>query len=185
MAHRTTAQRFVLETRQIPWIRLREAVTTDDATVLGLTTRNFANRNSGTGNAVLLPYGINSIIITFLGKPADHSVAFKWKLYGFRDDNGMAEEIANGTGNLGDTAVTVHPITGAAATDLYYADELTITEQLWPKSVAVYDTGGASGEVAKIAFDGMGIAYLLLELTQCDAGTANETNQLEAIFTGM
>lgn len=178
------SDRVSIETRQIPWIKLREQVVTDDATVLGVTTRNFANRNSGTGDAVKIAKGLNNIAITFLGKLTDQTAAFTWKLYGYRDTNGMAELLAYGTGNLGDVAATVHPITGVAATDLFYADYLTITAQYWIKTLSVVDVGASSGEIAKITGDIAGLKYLLLELTDCDAGTADETDQLEAIYTG-
>ncbi len=180
MAYTNTA----LITRQIPWIKLRAQVVTDDATVLSVTTRNFANKNVGTGNAAKIPHGINTVMITFLGKASDQTAAFTWRLYGYRNTNGVAELLAYGTGNLGDVAATVHPITDVAATDLYYADYLTITAQYWIKTIAVVDVGASSGEVAKIVFDLAGLEHLLLELTDCDAGTANETDQLEAIYTG-
>ena len=176
--------RVVLETQHVQWLRLREAVITDDAAVLGLTTRNYANRNAGTGNVVQVPYGLNAILITFIGKPSDQSAAFTWRLYGFRQKNGMAEMIAYGTGNIGDLAVTVHPISNSADATIYYADYLTITAQYWPKPVVVKDIGGASGEVAKIVFDACGITELLCELTACDNETADETDSLEAIYTG-
>ncbi len=178
------ATKMALMTKQIPWIKLREQVVTDDAAVLGVTTRNFANRNVGTGNAVKIPEGINSVIITFLGKPTDQTAVFTWTLYGYRNTNGMAEKLAYGTGNLGDVAATVHPITRVAATDLFYADYLAITAQYWIKTIGIVDIGAGSGEVAKITFDLAGLEYLLLELTTCNAGTANETDQLEAIYTG-
>jgi len=171
--------------RHIPWIKLREQVVTDDATVLGVTTMNFANRNVGTGNAVKIGDAVEDIIITFLGKPADQSAAFTWTLYGYRKDNGMAEKIAYGTGNLGDVAATVHPITGVAATDLYYCDELTITAQYNVTLVSIVDIAGSSGEVAKIFFINPGFEFLLMELTACDKDTASETDQLEAIYSGI
>ncbi len=171
--------------KHIPWIKLREQVVTDDATVLGVTTMNFANRNVGTGNAVKIGEGVEDIIITFLGKLTDQTAAFTWRLYGFRKDNGMAEQIAYGTGNLGDVAATVHPITGAAAIDLFYCDYLTITAQYNVTLVSIVDIAGASGEVAKIFFVNPGFEFMLLELTDCNAGTVNETDQLEAIYTGL
>ncbi len=182
------AQKVAIVTKQLPWMKLREKVLTDDATVLGLTTRDFANRNVGTGNAVKIGEGINGIIITFFGIATDQTTAFKWRLYGYRAGIrepilAPAQLIAYGTGNLGDVAVVKHPISGAAVT-AYYADYLTITAQSWLKTVAVYDIGGASGEIARIVFDGMGISHLLCELTDCNAGTANETDELEAIYTG-
>ncbi len=184
MANRKNNTRVVLETQQIPWMKLRGQVVTDDATVLGVTTRDFANRNVGTGDAVEIPYGVNSAIITFLGKLKDQTAAFSWRLYGYRAANGMAEFLANGTGNLGDVAATVHPITKDAATDLFYADFLTIIAQQHIKTISVKDVGASSGEVAKIVLDLAGLTWILLELTDCNAGTANEADQLEAIYTG-
>lgn len=172
-------------TRQVSWIKLREVVKDDDATVLCATTKNFANRNAGTGDAVRVPEDINDIMITFLGTPAAQTAVFTWKLYGFRDVNGMAEEIANGTGNIGSVAATIHPITGAAAASTFYADFLAIAAQYWPALVSVIDVGEAGTGIAKIVFDGLGIKYLLLELTTCHFDTASETDELEAIYTGL
>lgn len=184
------SQKVALVTKQVGWILLREKVTADDTDVLGVTTRNFANLNVGTGKAVKIPEGINGIIVTFLGILANHAKPFKWKLYGYRTPMreiskgcGPAQLIAYGTGNLGDVAVVTHPLTGATVT-AYYADELTITAQKWLKTVAVYDVGGASGEIATIVFDGMGISHLLCELTDCYKSEAGETDELEAIYTG-
>lgn len=176
-------KRHVLETQQVGWMKLREQVITDDTTVITPTTQNFANRNSGTGDAVPVPYGVNGIIITFLGTAADQTSAFTWTLYGYRSLLGIGQKIAYGTGNIGDVIANIHPVTGAASTN-YYADYLTITAQYWHKTVAVKDIAGSSAEVATIFFDGMGISHLLLELTDCAAGTANETDTLEAVFTG-
>lgn len=177
--------KIALMTKQVSWIKLRGMVTVDDSPVLTATTKNFANRNAGTGDAVKVPEGINDIMITFLGTPAAQATVFNWKLYGFRDTNGMAEEIANGTGNIGSVAATIHPITGAAATSTFYADFLAITAQYWPKTVAVVDVGAAGTSIAKIVFDGLGIKYLLLELTACDNTQGTETDELEAIYTGL
>jgi len=175
--------RTVLETQQIGWMQLRSEIVTDDATTVGATTQDFANRNVGTGKAVAIPYGLNNIVITFLGTAKDQSAAFTWTLYGYRSPFGPGQKIAFGTGNLGDVAVNKHPVTGAASA-AYYADELAITTQYWHKTVAVKDVAGSSGEVATIIFDGMGISHLLCELTDCDYDTADETDTLEAVFTG-
>lgn len=182
--------KVTLITKQVPWIKLREKVYTDDTPVLSVTTMNFANRNVGAGDAAPIPEGINGIIVTFLGIAKDQTAAFSWKLYGYRGGQGAdkmvggpAQLIAYGTGNLGDVAVVKHPVTGATVT-AYYADYLTITAQKWPKTVAVYDVGGASGEIATIVFDGLGISHLLCELTDCDFETGNETDELEAVYTG-
>ncbi len=173
--------RTVDEDAQFPWMQLHAKVTTDDTDVLAVTTQNWANRILGY-DAVRLNAGLKGIQVTFLGIATNQTVAFTWTLYGYRW-NGPAQKIAYGTGFLGDVAVVAHPISGTTVT-AYYADELTITAQYWPKTVAIYDIAGASGEIATIVFDGLGISHLRLELTDCNAGTANETDELEAIYTG-
>lgn len=180
MAYKKNNTRTVLETQQIGWMQLHSKVVTDDTAVLTVTTQNYENMGA---EAVAVPYGLNGIIIAFLGIDTNQTAAFKWTLYGYRGPNGPAQKIAYGTGNLGDVAVVTHPVTGTAVT-AYYADELTITAQYWHKTVAIKDIAGASGEIATIFFDGMGISHLLLELTDCTAGTAYEADELEAVFTG-
>lgn len=174
-----------LFTKQNGWIRLRDALVADDVggTLLGVTTRNFANRDRGAVLAVrLVPRSFNAIMITFMGAPTNQTAAFLWKLYGYRGENGPAQNIANGTGNLGDVALTVHPITGAAATATFYADELAITESVWPKRVKIIDIGGDTGEIATIQFDALGIKYLRCELE--NIGDTSEPSSLEAIMAG-
>lgn len=179
---RKTNSVVAVETQQMGWRQLHSKIVTDDTIVVAVTTQNFANKDIGE-DSVEVPHNLNGIIITFLGIATNQTVAFKWKLYGYRWPHGPGQLIANGTGNLGDVAVVTHPVTGTAVT-AYYADELTITTHKWPKTVAVYDVGGASGEIATIVFDGLGISHLRCELTDCTAGTANETDELEAVFTG-
>jgi len=175
----------ILESAQFGWERLRKSITADDSgtEVLAATTRNFANKDAGTDiTAVPIDERWNAVMITFMGAPADHTTGFLWKLYGYRGENGPAQNIANGTGNLGDVALTIHPITGAAATSTYYADELSVSAQVWPKLVSVVDIGGSTGEIATIQFDALGIKYLRCELLQ--VGGSNEPTALEAIMTG-
>lgn len=172
----------VLETRQVGWMQLHSKIVTDDATRLSVTTQNFANRNIGE-DAIAVPYGPNGLLITFFGIISNQVSAFTWTLYGYREPHGPAQKIAYGTGFLGDVAVVEHPVTGAVVT-AYYADELTITAQYWQQIVAIKDIAGASGEIATISFDGMGISHLRLELTDCNAGSADETDELEAVITG-
>ena len=169
------------EDGQYPWVQLHSKVATDDTSVLAVTTRDWGNKDLGE-DSVRIPAGLKGIEVTFAGIATDQTSAFKWKLYGYRW-RGPAQLIAYGTGNLGDVAVVTHPISGAAVT-AYYADYLTITASNWKKAVVVYDIGESSGEIATIVFDGMGIAYLRCELTDCTASVENETDELEAFYSG-
>lgn len=175
--------RHVLETQQIGWMQLHAKVLADDTTISSTMRRDFDNKDYGTPNAVPIPYGVNGVIITFFGIAKDQTSAFTWRLYGYRGLHGPGVKIASGTGNLGNVQVNTHPVTGVAIT-AYYADYLTIASQPWPKTVAVHDVGESSGEIANLTFDAMGISHLRLELQDCDAGSADETDELEAVFTG-
>lgn len=175
------SSRVTDEDGQYPWLQLHSKITNDDTSVLGVTTRDWGNRELGE-DSVRIPAGLKGIEVTFAGIATDQTSAFSWKLYGYRW-RGPAQLIAWGTGNLGDVAVVTHPVTGASVT-AYYADYLTITGSNWKKLVKVYDIGGSSGEIATIVFDGMGIAYLRCELTDCNAATTNETDELEAFYSG-
>ena len=175
----------ILESGQFGWERLHKSITADDSgtEILGATTRNFANKDAGTDvTAFPIDKKWNAIMITFMGAAANHTTNFLWKLYGYRGENGPAQNIANGTGYLGDVALTVHPITGLAATSTYYADELAVSAQVWPKLISIVDVGGDTGEIATIQFDALGIKYLRCELTQ--VGGSNEPSALETIMTG-
>ncbi len=177
-------KRVAVDYNQVGWSVLRSQVVTDDATVLTVTTQDFANRNSGTGNVVRIAPGMLDMLITFFGIATDQTSAFAWKLYGFREPYGPGQLIAYGTGNLGDVAVNKHPVTGESIT-AFYVDFLTVTAQPWGLSpVAVNDIGAASGEVATITFKPIGLSHILLELTDCNAGTADETDELESVYSG-
>ncbi len=173
--------RITDEEGQYPWMQLHSKITTDDTSVLAVTTQDWGNKDVGEDSVRVQP-GCKGIEVTFAGIATNQTVAFKWKLYGYRW-RGPAQLIAWGTGNLGDVAVVTHPVTGNTVT-AYYADYLDITGSNWKKLVSVYDVGATSGEIATIVFDGMGISYLRCELTDCNAGTANETDELEAFYSG-
>lgn len=180
---RKNSSKVTVETQQWSWIQLHSKITNDDTDVLTAAIQDWGNRDFGV-DAVHVPYGMNGIEVTFFGIATNQTLPFKWKLYGYRL-NGPAQLIAYGTGTLGDTAVVTHPQTGVSVT-AYYADFLAITasEGIWKKKVALYDNASRSGGIATIVFDGMGISHLRLELTDCNASTTNETDQLEAVFSG-
>ncbi len=179
---RKNNSRVTDEEGQYPWMQLHDKVVTDDTDVLTVTTQDWGNKGLGDYPAVRVQAGMKGIEVTFAGIATDQTKVFKWKLYGYRW-RGPAQLIANGEGNLGDVAVVTHPVSGAAVT-AYYADFLSITASNWKKTVAVYDVGASSGEIATIVFDGMGIGWLRLELTDCYAGTADEVDEIEAFFSG-
>ena len=102
----------------------------------------------------------NGIVISLAGGDADDD-AFTWKIFGWKNENGPAELVADGTGILGSQAVVKYPHNGAAATSKFWADTLVASNNYWIKRVDATNIG--SNSVAKIWFDTAGYRFFLIE----------------------
>lgn len=102
----------------------------------------------------------NGIVLSFAGGDSDDD-AFTWRVFGWRNENGPAEIIADGTGILGSQAVVIYPHNGMAATNKFWADSLVVSNNYWIKRVDATDVG--SNSVAKVWFDTAGYRYFLIE----------------------
>ncbi len=103
----------------------------------------------------------NGIIFSFAGGDADDD-AFTWKIYAWKNENGPAELVVDGTGILGSQAVVKYPHNGATATSKFWADTLVITNERWMKEIEATTEGGNS--VSKVWFDTCGYRYFYLEI---------------------
>jgi hypothetical protein len=103
----------------------------------------------------------NGIIFSFAGGNADDD-AFTWKIYGWRNENGPAELVVDGTGILGSQAVVKYPHNEATATSKFWADTLVITKEYWMKEIEATADGGNS--VSKVWFDTCGYRYFYVEI---------------------
>ncbi len=103
----------------------------------------------------------NGIVIYFLGGDANDD-AFTWNVFGWRNQNGAAELIADGTGILGSQAVVKFPHNGATATSQFWADTIVVSNNYWIKRVQATTIG--SNSVAKLWFDTAGYRYYLIEI---------------------
>lgn len=102
----------------------------------------------------------NGIVISFAGGNADDD-AFTWKIFGWKNQNGPAELVADGTGVLGSQAVVKFPHNGVAVANQFWADTLVVSNNFWIKRVDATDIG--SNSVAKVWFDTAGYRYFLIE----------------------
>ncbi len=100
---------------------------------------------------------------------------FSFNLVGWAKTNGMAQIIAEGSGILGTQDVVIYP-GGAAVTDGFWADTITLDETTkWP-SVAVYNSG--DNEVANVVVDTTGLEWIQFVIYDCDDGDAGEANSI-------
>lgn len=108
-----------------------------------------------------------------VGEPND---VFSFNIVGWGKSNGMAQIIAEGNGSLGTQDVVIYP-GGAAVTDGFWADTITLDETTkWP-SVTVVNSG--DNEVACILADTTGlewIQFVVYDSLGSEAGEANSTS---------
>ena len=144
-------------------------------TPLDLTSAgDFANKPA---TAVEIPANVaqgstaNYIqIIVCAGDAADDTL--RWRLLGWRAENGPAEIIAKGTTDalLGTQAVVKYPHNGATATNKFWVDTFVVDNYYWGKQVIATDPSGNS--VAKLILDIFGYKWIMLEITDGSSSSA-------------
>lgn len=155
MANKKHNSRVVVETQQIPWIRLGTLDATAAAAdvALGVAERDY-NTNKDLANIVVYkaPYGINAAEFRFLLTTDDADVDIDvWA--GRLDGSGDAEL---------SRVCTIDCICGTQdANDAthHYADTLTLTNDEWLKTVAAVIPG--ANHQARLAFDLCGYDVIL------------------------
>ncbi len=118
----------------------------------------------------------NGIEFFFAGGSAA-AKTFTWKIYAWRNENGMARYVATGTGELGTQAVTIYPHNNEAATNKFWADNLVITWENWPKELEATDTG-SSNSVASVWMDDAGYRFWYVEIASADGSTDTEAGNI-------
>ncbi len=142
------------------------------------TKGDFANKPSGTidildpafldpttqvsgGVNVIAKSEINGITFSFAGGDADDD-AFTWTIFAWRNENGPATIVTDGTGILGSQAVVKYPHNGVAATNKFWADTLVISNDRWFKEIEATSVGGNS--VSHVWMDAVGYRYFYVEI---------------------
>jgi hypothetical protein len=89
--------------------------------------------------------------------------------------------LAVGTGELGTQAVVTYPHNGVTATNKFWADNLVITYENWPKDLEATDTGN-SNSVASVWMDDCGYRYWKVEITDADGSTGTEAGNIASYW---
>ncbi len=157
----------------------------DFATALPLATSegDFANKPSGAYHITsrdaigshsegYSPGGAWMFAICGVGVDTD---TFSFNIVGWGKTNGMAQVIAEGDGALGPQDVVIYP-GGAAVTDGFWADTITLDETTkWP-SVAAFNSG--DNEVATIVVDTTGLEWIQFIVYDALGAQASEANSV-------
>lgn len=172
-----------LDTVHKEFILLR-AEANEDASTIDLTSEgDFASkpasavqliaRTDGTG------HGGNAMELIFCGGDTANDT-FGYKIYAWRCTNGPARMAATGIGTLGTQAVVKYPHSGSTATNIYWADTLTVTHR-WLRTVTSTDTSG-NNETASIVLDMSGYEFFHVEITNAD-GTSTKAESVSVYYS--
>ena len=157
-------------------------------TLLDLTTAGDSDSRPSTGVLDLLKDNVdwtdnstekeslthdletNGMEIYIAGSSA-HSRNVIWYLTAWRNENGPAKRIAQGTATTGTQAVVKWPHNGVAIANTFWCDQIVVTWHNMPKGVASTDADGNSNSIGSLWFDAAGYRYWLMEFrtTEADA----------------
>lgn len=168
----------------------------EDASPLDLTTLgDFASKPAGALDlqersvfetdkrpipvpAILQPNGVEFF---FAGGSAAGKT-FGWKIYAWRNENGMARHLATGTGILGTQAVVKYPHDAmATATNKFWADTLVVTMTNWLKPVKSGDSLG-NNTATSVWTDNTGYRYWHIVITDADGSTGTEAGNISVYW---
>ena len=127
------------------------------------------NANNTPDPKVIAESITNGMVLTFAGGDAADA-AFTWKVYAWRNENGPAELVADGSGALGTQGVVKYPHNNAVATNKFWADTITVTNEYWIKEVEA--TANGNNSVSKLWFDTCGYRYFYVEIPTSDGDMA-------------
>lgn len=165
-------------------------------TLLDLTTAgNFANKpagavdllqdsidwtdNSSQTPAVTNTLKANGIEINIAGSTAAGQNVI-WYLTAWRNENGPAKRVAQGTATTGTQAVVAWPHNGATIANTFWCDTIVVTWENWLKEVEATDSGN-SNSVASLWMDTCGYRYWMMEFRTTEA-TATALTNLTAFY---
>jgi len=117
-------------------------------------------------------------VMAHAGAAADKT--FTVVLYGWRSVNGPCQRIASIACTTGTQAVVTYPVSGATATNKFWADTMTVTCYRGAGSQSS-DAAGGNG-AAECSIDLAGIRYVYAEVTGADGVTGAEAGDVTVYF---
>ncbi len=133
-------------------------------------TDNAAERDSTTHDLET-----NGMEIYIAGSTA-HSRNVIWYLTAWRNENGPAKRVAQGTATTGTQAVVKWPHNNVEIASTFWCDQIIVTWSNWPKGVEATDSGGNSNSVGSLWMDVCGYRYWLIEFRTTEAVATALTN---------
>lgn len=130
--------------------------------------------NSSENSALTHDTETNGMEIYIAGSTA-HSRNAIWYLTAWRNENGPAKRVAEGTCTTGTQAVVKFPHNRCAVANTFWCDTIVVTYENWMKEVEATDSGN-SNSVASLWFDTCGYRYWLLEFRTTEAEATALTN---------
>ena len=135
------------------------------------TAGNFGSKpataidlNNGLTNEIK----VNGISFIFCGVTNDS--AFTWKIYAWKNTNGPAELVADGTGIIGSQKIVKFPHNDVEIETVLWADTLVVSNEYWFKQVEA--TGISNNSVSKVWLDACGYRYWFVEIPTSDTNMA-------------
>jgi len=155
----------------------------DEDTALDLTTKgDWANKPAA---AIELKANLNyerdvqNIAIAVCGGDAANDT-FSWRWLAWSAGRGPARILGNGTGILGTQAVTKYPHDANTATNKFWADTLTVTNDY--TTTGIYTTTAGGNSVAELATDMQGYNWTMVEITSADGSTGIEAGDVTVYY---
>ena len=130
--------------------------------VLDLLKDNVEWTDNSVGNPSLTHDLETNGIDIYIAASSTAGKTLNWRLIAWRNENGPAKIVAEGTATTGTQAIVKYPHNGVAIADMYWCDNITITFENWLKEVEATDTGN-SNSVSSLWMDTCGYRYWMIE----------------------
>lgn len=166
---------MLINTARIPFVSLRDNVTSDDTAITVFKRSNWPGTNIIKLKDPPL-HDANGLIISAFGTDTADDVLTSYKLLGIARQNGPIFNLLTGVMTLGTMVATTHPITGVTVTNGLWVDTITITGGLFSGLAEILDSG--NNRICGLKFDQTIIEEVYLEI---DLDTINA---FYAIITG-
>ena len=166
-----------LNTARIPFVSLRDNVTTDDTAITVFKRSNWPSTNIIKLKDPPL-HDANGLIISAFGTDAENETC-NYKLLGIARQNGPIYTLLGGVMSLGTLAATTHPITAATVTNGLWVDTFTVTSGIFSGIYELLDSG--NNRIACLKFDQTFIEEIYLEI---DIPSSGQVASIYAIVTG-
>lgn len=111
----------------------------------------------------------------YIAASTAHSKTMNWYLTAWRNENGPAKRVAQGTATTGTQAVVTYPHNGATIANMFWCDQIVVTWENWLKDVEATDEDGNSNSVGSLWLDACGYRFWLIEFITTGT-TAPATN---------